>query len=260
MTENLRAAVETGEARTTLDATRDAASTTEVYSAFGMRSWMHQPAARHGSTAVVLTVGWSEPRRRAVPARAREALPLLAAEAAAAIDRAELVDRLAELARHDPLTGLMNRRAWDDHVAREVARMRRTGRPLSVAVIDLDHFKAFNDQYGHLVGDQLLKSAAGAWVGALRSSDVLARWGGEEFAVLMPDAPAEEALRILGRLAERTPMGQTFSGGFVTTTEAVAAEQLMAGADVAVYSAKAAGRNRIHRGEVALGTAALEAG
>jgi diguanylate cyclase (GGDEF)-like protein len=145
----------------------------------------------------------------------------------------------------------MNRRAWDDHLEREVARMRRTGRPLSVAVIDLDHFKAFNDHYGHLVGDQLLKSAAGAWTSALRTSDVLARWGGEEFAILMPDTPADEALQILSRLSARTPMGQTLSGGFVTTSDEVHAERLMAGADVAVYSAKAAGRNRIHRGEVA---------
>jgi hypothetical protein len=95
LTANLRDAVATGEARTTLDATKDVASTAEVYQAFGMRSWMHQPASRGGTTAVVLTVGWAEPRRRLVPTRAREALPLLAAEAAAAIDRADLVDRLA---------------------------------------------------------------------------------------------------------------------------------------------------------------------
>jgi diguanylate cyclase (GGDEF)-like protein len=144
----------------------------------------------------------------------------------------------------------MNRRAWDDHLAREVTRTGRTLRPLTVAVLDLDHFKAFNDQHGHLAGDQQLKAVASSWSGALRSSDVLARWGGEEFAVLMPDTAPDEARRVLGRLAGCTPMEQTFSAGFVTTDEEQDPHRLMAGADAAVYAAKAAGRDRVVQGSI----------
>lgn len=216
----------------------------------GLRGWAHQPVARHGTVPVVLSVAWDDPDPRP-RAPVRAALELLAAEAAAAIDRADLLGRLDRLARHDALTGLVNRRAWDDHLGREVARSARTGRPLSVALIDLDRFKAFNDLYGHLVGDQLLKAAAGAWLDRLRAADVLCRWGGEEFAVLMPDTPAEEARQALDRLARATPMGQTFSGGFVTHVGEVAPEALMTGADQAVYRAKAAGRDRVVEGRPA---------
>jgi len=250
VTPHLRAAVATLEAQVVLDTARDPRAATGASESLGMRAWMHQPAARHGAAAVVLSVGWCQPRRRALPASVRVSLPLLATEAAAAIERAEMVEQLAALARQDPLTGLMNRRAWDDHLAREVARAGRTGRPLTVAVLDLDHFKAYNDEHGHLAGDQLLKAVAGRWTGALRTSDVLARWGGEEFAVLMLDTAADEARRVLARVAERTPMGQTFSAGFVTTTEAHDPDLLMAGADAAVYAAKAAGRDRAVQGSV----------
>ncbi len=217
---------------------------------FGLPGWVHQPVARDGAVRVVLSVGWDapDPRPRA-PARA--ALELLAAEAAAAIDRADLLERLDRMARHDSLTGLVNRRAWDDVLSREVARSARHGSPVSVAILDLDHFKAFNDLYGHLIGDQLLKAAAGAWLDRLRASDVLCRWGGEEFAVLMPDTPAEEALQALERLTGATPMGQTFSAGFVTAIGDVAPEALMTGADQAVYRAKDGGRDRIVQGRPA---------
>lgn len=250
VTPNLRTAIDTQEPSVVLDAFADPESYRPAQS-LGMRGWAHQPAARHGTTTVLLTVAWREPLRRGLPHRVRAALPLLAAEAAAVIDRADLVDQLAALARQDPLTGLMNRRAWDDHLAREVARTGRTGRPLTVAVLDLDHFKAFNDEHGHLVGDQLLKAAAGSWAAALRTSDVLARWGGEEFAVLMPDTAADEARNVLGRLARCTPMEQTFSAGFVTTAEEVDPDRVMAGADTAVYAAKDAGRDRCVEGSIA---------
>ena len=219
-------------------------------SGLGLRGWAHQPVARQGTVPVVLSVAWDEPDPRP-RAPVQAALELLAAEAAAAIDRADLLARLDRMARHDALTGLVNRRAWDDHLGREVARSARTGQPLSVALIDLDRFKAFNDLYGHLVGDQLLKAAAGAWLDRLRAADVLCRWGGEEFAVLMPDTPADEARQALDRLAGATPMGQTFSGGFVTHVGEVAPEALMTGADQAVYRAKAAGRDRVVEGRPA---------
>ena len=218
---------------------------TSASATMGVRSWVHQPAAvAGGPTRVVLSVAWSSPKRK-VPSMAALALPLLAMEAAGALDRSELVDRLDSMTRHDPLTGLLNRRGWDDHLTREIARVARTGRPLSVAILDLDRFKAFNDAHGHLVGDQLLKAAASAWSSVMRSSDVLARWGGEEFVVLMPETATADATAVLARMAERTPMDQTFSAGLVTVTTDVDPDALVAAADRGVYRAKSLGRDRI---------------
>ena len=98
--------------------------------------------------------------------------------------------QLETLAQHDPLTGAANRRAWDHALPVEMDRARRAGTPLAVALLDLDRFKGFNDQYGHQAGDQLLRTATEAWRSLLRSSDLLARYGGEEFAVLMPSRPS----------------------------------------------------------------------
>lgn len=212
--------------------------------------WLHQPVERDGSVRVVLSVAWDRPASRPRDTH-RAALELLAAEAAAALDRADLLGQLDQLAREDPLTGLVNRRAWDSLLEREVARSERTRQPMTVAIIDLDHFKVFNDRHGHLVGDQLLKAAAASWSAALRGADVLCRWGGEEFAVLMPDTPPDVARQVLARLAATTPMQQTFSAGFVTHVGPVDPETLMTGADVAVYRAKRAGRDRIEEGRPA---------
>lgn len=238
-------ALRSGEAQVVLDTEASVETRGGVSEALGMRAWVHQPGIGPGGRAAVdLVVAWSEPRRR-ISARSSFALPLLADEAAAIVDRATLVDRLDAMTRQDPLTGLLNRRGWDDHLTREIARAGRTHRPLSVALLDLDRFKAFNDAHGHLIGDQMLKAAASAWSGALRSSDVLARWGGEEFVVLMPETGSEDAVAVVARMAERTPMDQTFSAGVVTITDLVDPDALVAAADDAVYRAKAAGRNRV---------------
>ncbi len=250
VTSHLRTAIDTLEPMLVRDAFDDPEAAGPGR-ALGMRGLIHHPGSRHGTATVVLSVGWRKPLPRELPSRVRSALPILAADAAAAVERADLMEQLGQLARQDPLTGLMNRRAWDDHLAREVARTARTGRPLTVAVLDLDRFKAFNDEHGHLVGDQLLKAAAGSWSACLRTADVLARWGGEEFALLLPDTDADAARETLARLAARVPMAQTFSAGFVSTTSRVDPDLLMAGADAAVYAAKEAGRNRVVAGAVA---------
>ena len=222
---------------------------TSASATMDVRSWVHQPAGVGGGpTRVVLSVAWATPQRK-VPAVAALALPLLSLEAAGALDRAELVERLDSMTRHDPLTGLLNRRGWDDTLGRELSRVGRTGRPLSVAILDLDRFKVFNDTHGHVVGDQLLKGAASAWSSVMRSSDVLARWGGEEFVVLMPETSPEEAELVMGRMAARTPMDQTFSAGVVTVDHEVDPDALVAAADRAVYRAKALGRDRVEHGD-----------
>ena len=109
----------------------------------------------------------------------------------------EQAARLETLAQHDPLTGAANRRAWDHSLPVEMDRARRTGTPLALALLDLDHFKTFNDQYGHQAGDQLLKSATATWQSLLRPSDLLARIGGEEFGVVLPTATMDQAVEIV---------------------------------------------------------------
>ena len=149
------------------------------------------------------------------------------------------------LSRQDELTGLPNRRAWNDEIPRALENARRDGVPVSIAMIDLDHFKKFNDSYGHPAGDRLLTDAAEAWRSVLRQVDILARYGGEEFIVLLPDASAGEALRMLQRALEVTPLGQTFSAGLARWDGSESSGELTARADAALYQAKAAGRRQI---------------
>ena len=153
--------------------------------------------------------------------------------------------QLETLAQHDPLTGAANRRAWDHTLPVEMDRARRAGAPLAVALLDLDHFKAFNDQYGHPAGDQLLRTATEAWQTLLRTSDLLARYGGEEFAVLLPTSTLGQAVEIVNRLRLATPLAQTFSAGVALWHGDETSDQLVARADKALYQAKQAGRDQV---------------
>jgi diguanylate cyclase (GGDEF)-like protein len=157
----------------------------------------------------------------------------------------EQSDQLAALARHDGLTGIPNRRTWDRELPVAMDRARRDDVPLSVAILDLDHFKHFNDRFGHQAGDRLLKSATTAWSQLLRSTDLLCRYGGEEFSVLLPDATIEQAAEVLERLRRITPQGQTFSAGLAGWDGQEASDRLVARADRALYAAKASGRDRV---------------
>jgi diguanylate cyclase (GGDEF)-like protein len=136
-----------------------------------------------------------------------------------------------------------NRRAWDEELPRELARAARSGRPLCLALLDLDHFKAYNDRHGHLAGDRLLKAAAAAWGGKLRKTDLLARYGGEEFSLLLPDCQLDKGLEIAERLRTAQPEG-TCSIGVAAWDGRESADQLLTRADRALYAAKAGGRNR----------------
>ena len=173
---------------------------------------------------------------------------LLAAELGTALTQRRLLEQLRDLARTDPLTGLANRRLWDERVAVELARARRYERPLCVAAIDLDRFKPYNDTFGHQAGDVLLREATAAWRGALRGSDLLSRWGGDEFALLLPDCDLSSAERIVTRLQELTPGGEEgvgCSAGLVRWAAGESAESVIARADAALYAAKADGRGGI---------------
>lgn len=158
--------------------------------------------------------------------------------------QAELLAQAEQSARSDALTTLPNRRAWDEELGRELARARRAQLPLCVAVLDLDHFKAFNDSNGHQAGDRLLRQASTSWKLALRASDFLARYGGEEFAALLPSCDIEEAMIVIERLREVTPYGQTVSAGIAQWNGYESADALIDRADLALYNAKRSGRNR----------------
>jgi diguanylate cyclase (GGDEF)-like protein len=154
-------------------------------------------------------------------------------------------DRLARLALTDHLTGVANRRAWDAGLDAAVERARHTRRPVTVAALDIDRFKRFNDEFGHQAGDRFLKEVAARWQSELRGADLLARIGGDEFAVVFPESDAEAAAVVARRLCEDLPPGRTCSGGVAEWTGRETPFELMARADDALYAAKEAGRARV---------------
>lgn len=165
-------------------------------------------------------------------------------------EREQLLGEVQNLARRDPLTGLPNRRALGEMLPRELARSRRSRSPLCVAIVDIDHFKAYNDSYGHLAGDEVLREAAIAWDGALRAEDTIVRFGGEEFLVLLPDTTAEQACEVVERLRAATPREQTCSAGLAGWDFAESADDLLGRADKALYLAKAGGRDQLAEASV----------
>jgi diguanylate cyclase (GGDEF)-like protein len=202
------------------------------------------PVVHHGQCLAVLVVGCGPDTD---PPRSHEsALELLASETALALHHQELVRELERLSTLDPLTGACNRRAWNEATARELPRAAREPHPLSVLLIDIDHFKQFNDTHGHAAGDAFLRAAAAAWQERLRPGDVLCRWGGEEFAVLLPSCARDGARVVADDLRMRTPAGATCSVGIAQWELGESADELIARADRRLYTAKSAGRDRVH--------------
>ncbi|HTQ31309.1 MAG TPA: diguanylate cyclase [Opitutaceae bacterium] len=173
-----------------------------------------------------------------------------------ALKLGETLDALRELATHDQLTGLLNRREFDRLLAEEAERSRRFGRPFALVLGDIDHFKEVNDTHGHQAGDAVLREVARRLAEGLRSVDRLARFGGEELAMILMEtdrAAALEAARRAGAALTRAPIAvnggpdlhMTMSFGVaVMPPDADSAEALLAAADKALYAAKARGRNR----------------
>jgi diguanylate cyclase (GGDEF)-like protein len=172
----------------------------------------------------------------------------------------EKMTRLAleKLATRDGLTGLANRRCFDDTLAAEWARARRQSQPLSLLMVDVDNFKAYNDANGHLGGDECLKRIATAVASEMRTNDLVARYGGEEFAVILPNQSLKGAAIVAERIRCRVEQLQVPNrlapNGHVTVSIGAAtaiagpgndASQLVAIADAALYRAKHMGRNRI---------------
>jgi two-component system cell cycle response regulator len=164
---------------------------------------------------------------------------------------------LEQMVVADPLTGLHNRRYLMDRLVQEMQRSDRHGEPLAFAMIDLDSFKPVNDQYGHVIGDKVLRAVGGAIAKSVRASDVPARYGGDEFAIILPQTPAEGAMRVCERLlraiSEVTLQDDTGRAVKVTASLGLAyypaddvetAEDLVHSADGALYGAKRSGKNR----------------
>jgi diguanylate cyclase (GGDEF)-like protein/PAS domain S-box-containing protein len=182
---------------------------------------------------------------------------LIVVQAIDITERREFERQLRHYADHDSLTGLFSRRHFNERLEDQVARVKSTRRPASLLLLDLDGFKDVNDALGHSTGDALLRRLAGALITALREDELLARVGGDEFAVLLPDVSGDDALHVGEKLARavydngavNTPAGRiqvTVSVGVTSWTDEhqIDAELLMAEADIAMYDAKAAGRNR----------------
>ncbi len=172
-------------------------------------------------------------------------------QAGLALANAWLVERLRRSAATDGLTGVANRRAFDETLGREFARATRADGPLSLVLLDLDHFKALNDTHGHLAGDDVLRAVAECLEREVRVGDTVARYGGEEFAVIMPGLDSDDAVDVAQRLRERVaalplPVAVTVSAG-VATYPSHAAEPLalVRAADRALYASKRDGRDRV---------------
>jgi diguanylate cyclase (GGDEF)-like protein len=211
--------------------------------AMGAVSMQFEPVLRNEEAIAVLVVGWN--REVDGTGRIAASMRMLAAETAMALERSDLLARLEEVARTDDLTGLLNRRAWEEQLPREMARARRHSDPLCVAMLDLDFFKNYNDERGHQAGDRLLKQSAAAWVNELRASDTLARYGGEEFTVALPGCNLSNAKDIVERLRAAMPSGQTVSAGVACWNGRESAEELVGRADAALYEAKRNGRDQL---------------
>jgi diguanylate cyclase (GGDEF)-like protein len=163
---------------------------------------------------------------------------------------------LERLALTDPLTGLANRRAGERALEREVARARRLVSPFSLALVDVDHFKSINDSSGHKVGDDVLIRVSQILTTALRASDLVVRWGGDEFLVLLPDVNlagaqvfAERARKQVGSLALSADTTITISAGVVEVAPGETLRDALGRADAELYRAKRSGRNRIQTAE-----------
>lgn len=168
------------------------------------------------------------------------------------------LESASALARHDPLTDILNRKGLDEALAREIAGMRRKGQPLSLCLLDIDNFKKLNDQLGHAVGDEALIHFVNVARNCMRPSDSLARYGGEEFVVLMPDTLLDQGVEAMVRLqreltkafflAGTDKLLITFSAGVSQLAPDESGESALDRADRAMYLAKRAGKNRVMAG------------
>jgi diguanylate cyclase (GGDEF)-like protein len=180
--------------------------------------------------------------RAAVGEDEARVLALLGGVIGAGLARAELHDTLAEHAHTDALTGLANRRSWDDQLERALAHATRSHETVSVALCDVDLLKQVNDREGHAAGDALIREVARCLGDGARAADLLARIGGDEFALLLAGADRDAAAEVLDRLTSGLPAGRSVSVGIAEWDGRESAAELVARADARMYERKRVGR------------------
>jgi diguanylate cyclase (GGDEF)-like protein/PAS domain S-box-containing protein len=223
-------------------------------------SMVCMPLLRDGAVLGAIVLGRRTEREPGFNALETEVLAILAAQTALAIANAQLLEEVSELAIRDALTGLFNRRHFDatlEHILRRRARERGPQAPIAAVMFDLDHFGRFNKEQGHQAGDAVLRAFAGILLERFRSSDLVTRYGGEEFVVILESATVEDATRIAEQVRitlaareiigpEGTTLRATVSAGCAALDEAEATrEALIRAADVGLFMAKRAGRNKV---------------
>ncbi len=208
------------------------------------------PLLAEGESLGVVVAEWGVRRRDRIPALTVDTLSQSAAHAALSLRNAWLLTEVERLATRDGLTGLPNRRLFEESLEREIARAERRSSPLALVVLDVDHFKDVNDTLGHQAGDSVLREVGRALIENTKASDLPARYGGDEFVVLLPDCPGANCYDVAERL--RSAVAQRMTTVKVTVSAGTASlpdnandpERLVAAADAALYEAKRAGRNR----------------
>jgi two-component system cell cycle response regulator len=211
------------------------------------------PLAVDAEPLGMVVAEWGTFGRDRIPALTVDTLAQAVSHSALSLRNAWLLSEVERLATRDGLTGLANRRLFEESLAREVARSQRRGAPLSLVVFDVDHFKDVNDTLGHQAGDAVLREVGAALTHNTKASDVPARYGGDEFVVLLPDCSGTDAVTVAERLraavtAQMSTVQITVSAGAASFPEnAEDGERLVAAADAALYEAKQAGRNRSAR-------------
>jgi len=179
---------------------------------------------------------------------------------ATAIQNAHYVERVKQLAYLDGLTGIFNRRFFELRIIEEIERARRYGTGMAVIMADIDQFKRLNDEFGHVLGDEVLRQASSLFHQQLRKIDVVCRYGGEEFGILLTQTNADHAMKIAEKLRQMVaswqfpgvPRTVTISAGTAAFPEhGTTRDELVRAADAALYAAKQAGRNRVCLGTLA---------
>ncbi|WP_066725296.1 GGDEF domain-containing protein [Sphingomonas pituitosa] len=219
----------------------------------GTATVLELPMTAHGEIQGMLKIATTLPDAAAELARIQPLATAIADAMSLAISNIALREKLRTQALRDPLTGLYNRRYMEDALGRYASLTERSGTHLSVIMIDLDHFKKLNDEFGHAVGDSVLRETAATIMGALRTSDVACRYGGEELLVILPECRLDEAVVKAEILRERIEALSAMHEAKVSASFGVAAmpdstravADLLGMADAALYQAKEGGRNRV---------------
>jgi diguanylate cyclase (GGDEF)-like protein len=221
-------------------------------------SCMRIPLVSFGQTVGVLALDSSE--HDAFRDGDLQSLESVADICATAIQNAHYVERVKQLAYLDGLTGIFNRRFFELRIMEEIERARRYGTGMAVIMADIDQFKRLNDEFGHVLGDEVLRQASSLFNQQLRKIDVVCRYGGEEFGILLTQTDAAQALRVAEKLRKSVEVWQfpgvprtvTISAGAAAFPEhGTTRDELVKAADAALYAAKQAGRNRICLGTIA---------